>query len=123
MKTTIIVASAVLLVFSGQTLATEYIYRVLMADTPEFKMCQAQPKATQNASKPSRFKRYTEIFCRSQGYGWHLEKVKEKGRISCEACNEQETNPTQQYRCRLQDIVVTCKRIKPGTVGMLPGQY
>lgn len=118
MKITLIVT---LLVFSGQGLATEYIYRNLMADTPKFKMCQAQPKATQNASKSSRFKRYTEIFCRSQGYGWHLETVKDKGQIACEACSDK-GDVSAKYRCRLKDIVVTCKRIKPGTVGMLPGK-
>jgi len=25
-------------------------------------------------------------------------------------------------QCHLEDVVVTCKRIKPGSVGMLPGK-
>ena len=106
------------LCFSGTTLATEYVYRDLMANTLPSAKCERPEKAQETAAKPYNIKRYTKKFCQTQGYGWHVEEVKSGGNVACNEC----TDASGLQSCHLQDVVVTCKRIKPGTVGMLPGQ-
>ncbi len=107
------------LFFSGSSLATEYIYRDLMANTLPSAKCENSEKAQQTAAKPYNIKRYSKKFCQTQGYGWHVEEVKSTGTVACNQCAD---DPGDLQSCHLQDVVVTCKRIKPGTVGMLPGQ-
>ena len=96
--------------------ATEYIYRDLMANTLPAH-CDVEAKAQQAASKPYTVDRFTKRFCQTQGYGSHVDEVKSTGKTVCSPC---ENKPNQQ-RCFQEDVVVTCKRIKPGSVGMLPG--
>lgn len=105
------------LLLSGSAGATEYIYRDLMANTLPAH-CDVENKAKQAASKPYTVDRYSKRFCQTQGYGWHLDAIKTAGNTSCSPCGE---NGGKQ-KCFQEDVVVTCKRIKPGTVGMLPGK-
>ncbi len=105
--------------FSGTTLATEYIYRDLMANTLSSPGCQVESDAVAAAKKPYNITRYSKTFCQSQGYGWHVEKVKDEGKSACTPCTGVNQGKSQ---CHLEDVVVTCKRIKPGSVGMLPGK-
>lgn len=97
--------------------ATEYIYRDLMANTIPAH-CEVESKAKATATKPYKIKRYSKRFCQTQGYGWHLDEIKEIGKTVCKPCDG---NAALQ-QCYQEDVVVACKRIKPGTVGMLPGQ-
>lgn len=97
--------------------ATEYIYRDLMANTLPAH-CDVETKAKQAAAKPYTVDRFSKRFCQTQGYGWHVEEIKTVGNTICNPCNDK---PNQQ-RCYQEDVVVTCKRIKPGSVGMLPGK-
>ncbi len=108
-----------LLFFSSTTFATEYIYRDLMANTLPSAHCATENEAKTNAEKPYILEKYSKRFCQMQGYGWHVEAVKEKGKLVCDSCVTSEADKKQ---CHLEDVVVTCKRIKPGSVGMLPGQ-
>ena len=110
---------AVLASFSGTASATEYIHRDLMANTLPSPGCEAESEAVATASKPYNITRYTKTFCQSQGYGWHVEKVKGEGKSACTPCADANQGKSQ---CHLEDVVVTCKRIKPGSVGMLPGK-
>jgi hypothetical protein len=55
-----------------------------------------------------------------QGYGWHVSDQKSSGKLVCEECSGENNAGKQQ--CHLEDVVVTCKRIKPGSVGLIPGQ-
>ena len=71
------------------------------------------------ASKPYNIKNYSKKFCQTQGYGWHVEAVKDNGKAVCNDCSGTNSGKKQ---CHLEDVVVTCKRIKPGSVGMLPGK-
>ena len=103
---------------SAPTFATEYIYRDLMANTIPSTKCESLEVAKKTAEKSYKLKRYSKKFCQTQGYGWHIAEIKNNGETSCNACTE---NVALQ-KCYLQDVVVTCKRIKPGTVGMLPGK-
>lgn len=98
--------------------ATEYIYRDLLGNTLNSAKCDTQAAASQSASKQYNIDRYSKRFCQSQGYGWHLDEVKSSGKTVCEPC----TNQAGLQRCHQEDVEVTCKRIKPGTVGMLPGK-
>ncbi len=119
MKFNWIYLSALLIHFSGNVSATEYIFRDLMANSLPSPGCEAEPEAIATASKPYNVSRYSKTFCQSQGYGWHVEKVKDTGKTSCTTCTGVNQGKSQ---CHLEDMVVTCKRIKPGSVGLLPGK-
>jgi hypothetical protein len=118
MKLTPLILLAALSFFSGSTWATEYIYRDLMANTLTSPTCAAEPQAIAEASKPFNMSKYSKRFCQSQGYGWHVEKIKDNGKPVCVDCSSGKSGK----QCHLEDVVVTCKRIKPGSVGMLPGK-
>ena len=105
--------------FSGTALATEYIYRDLMANTLPSPVCTNETKAIDIATQAYNISKYTKRFCQSQGYGWHVEKVKDNGKAVCTDCNGIDKGKKQ---CHLEDVVVSCKRLKPGSVGMLPGK-
>lgn len=109
---------AALSFFSGSIFATEYIYRDLMANTLASPSCASEPEAIAEASKPFNLSKYSKRFCQSQGYGWHVEKIKDNGKAICVECGDNHS----KKQCHLEDVVVTCKRIKPGSVGMLPGK-
>lgn len=105
--------------YSINSEATEYIYRDLKANTLPSVKCEDKPSAIVTASKQYNLDRYTKKFCQSQGYGWHVEKIKDRGTPICEAC---EGSDKGEERCHLEDVVVSCKLIRPGSVGMLPGK-
>ena len=98
--------------------ATEYIHRDVMGNTLPSTQCHAEASAKKLASQESTLSRYGKRFCQLQGYGWHLEKITQTGNTTCTSCPGDET----QQKCHQDDVLVTCKRIKPGTVGMLPGK-
>lgn len=105
--------------FSSPAWATEYIYRDLMANTLPSPGCAVESEAVATASKAYNIKNYSKKFCQTQGYGWHVEAVKDGGKPVCTECGGVAGGKKQ---CHLEDVVVTCKRIKPGSVGMLPGK-
>jgi len=116
-KTTFIGSLFATLLLANPVNATEYIYRDIMANTLAPEHCQAESKAKENATKNYNIDRFSKKFCQSQGYGWHVDEVKSVGNTVCDSCSN-----TQEARCHQEDVVVACKRIKPGTVGMLPGK-
>ena len=101
----------------GSVFATEYIYRDLMGNTIPPQKCTARAEAEAAASEDYNIKKHARIFCESQGYGWHVEQRKSLGKLVCEECGDNE-----RFRCHMEDVVVQCKRIKPGSVGLIPGQ-
>lgn len=108
---------ATLCLFATTASATEYIYRDLMANTLASPQCKPKAQSIKSASTDGRVKRYAKKFCQTQGYGWHLNEIKDKGKPVCNSCSDSGT-----FKCNLEDVVVQCKRIKPGSVGMLPGK-
>ena len=118
MKLNLLSLTAALILFAGNAFATEYIYRDLMANTLPSPKCASESEAIATASKPYNLKRYSKKFCQTQGYGWHVEEIKDNGKPVCDVCSD----GSEGYRCHLEDVVVQCKRIKPGSVGMLPGK-
>ncbi len=110
--------TALLWLFSSSALATEYIFRDLMANTLPAAKCDEKSEALASALKSYNMERYSRKFCKTQGYGWHVDAVKDKGTPVCNECSSDKG----RHQCYIRDVVVTCKRIKPGSVGMLPGQ-
>ncbi len=111
-------ALLVIVFFSNPVFSTEYIYRDLMANSLPSAKCESPAKAKLTAQKAYKIKRYSKKFCQTQGYGWHVKEVKNNGTVACNECTEK----TDLQQCFLQDMEKKCKRIKPGTVGMLPGK-
>ena len=118
MKITLTAMLFTALFFATPIHATEYIYRDLMANTLPSAKCEIESKAMETATKNYNIDRYSKKFCQSQGYGWHIEEIKNPGKTICNEC----TNERGLQKCHQEDLVVKCKRIKPGTVGMLPGK-
>lgn len=98
--------------------ATEYIHRDIMANTLPGAKCETATQAQASAIKSYTMDRFSKKFCQSQGYGWHLEKIVDQGKTLCSDCGDSKA----LQKCHQEDVTVTCKRIKPGSVGMLPGQ-
>ena len=107
-----------LLSLAAPSYATEYIYRDLMANTLPSAQCESLETAQEDASKSYKMKRFSKKFCQTQGYGWHIDEIKNEGTVACNSC----PSDASSYKCHMEDVVVKCKRIKPGTVGMLPGK-
>jgi hypothetical protein len=119
MKLNLTGLGVVLALMSSSTFATEYIYRELKANTLPAQHCDSKEKASAEAEKPYKLNIYSKKFCQTQCYGWHVEQVKENGKLVCNECTG---NDKGKYQCYIEDVVVECKRIKPGSVGMLPGK-
>ncbi|MCK4841098.1 MAG: hypothetical protein KAT04_04360 [Methylococcales bacterium] len=118
MRLNLIAAILALSFFSSPSFATEYIYRDLIANTVPSAKCESPAKAEKVANRPYKIKKYSKKFCQTQGYGWGLEEITGNGNIACNEC----TDRKGLQKCYLKDVTVKCKRIKPGTVGMLPGK-
>lgn len=118
MKITRLMLTLAALTLSSPSHAAEYIYRDLMANTLPSAKCEAPEKAKSSAAKPYNIRRFSKKFCQTQGYGWHVVEVKNEGEVACQTCSEE----SGLQKCHLKDVIVTCKRIKPGSVGMLPGE-
>lgn len=119
MKINLIGLGILLGLFSAHTMATDYIYRDLKANTLPMQHCDTKEKASAEAEKAYKLTIYSKKFCQTQGYGWHVEQVKDNGKLTCNECSGDNKG---KYQCFMEDVVVECKRIKPGTVGMLPGK-
>ena len=118
MKTLVFCASLLLSVTAPTSYATEYVYRDLMANTLPAPRCDSADKAANQAAGNANVERYAKKFCQTQGYGWHVEQVKDAGKTVCDSCEDSQG----LQKCHQQDMIVMCKRIKPSTVGMLPGE-
>ncbi|MEI7869049.1 MAG: hypothetical protein WCI11_14260 [Candidatus Methylumidiphilus sp.] len=105
---------------SGMATAEEYIYRDLMGNTLPSQKCLDKTEASANASDEYLLKKKEKVFCETQGYGWHVAEVKNSGSLICEECGD--TASKGKFQCHLKDIVVACKRLKPGSVGLFPGK-
>lgn len=107
-------------VFPGAASAADYIYRELMGNTLPPQKCAAQADAASRASDSYNVKKYAKIFCESQGYGWYVAEQKSEGKLVCEECDG--AGDAGKVQCHLEDVVVSCKRLKPGSVGLFPGE-
>ena len=115
-----ILALSSLISFSSPTSATEYIFRDVMGNTLAPARCSAKSSASDDASSAYNVSKFSKKFCEVQGYGWHVAEEKHSGKLVCEECTDSANQG--KYQCHLEDVVITCKRIKPGSVGLIPGQ-
>lgn len=120
MKLNLLILLTSLSIFSGTAFATEYIYRDLKGNTLPAPKCEAKTEAVVSASKPIHFDRYTKKFCQTQGYGWRMIEVKNNGKSVCTECIG--AGHEGKYRCHLEDVIVKCQRLKPGSAGIIPGK-
>jgi hypothetical protein len=104
--------------FCSTAFAAEYIERKLMGNTIPPQKCAAKDEATQKATDSYTIDKFQKRFCETQGYGWYLGEANEQGKLVCEECSD----GSGKYKCHVEDIVVTCKRLKPGSVGLIPGK-
>ncbi|HUL12459.1 MAG TPA: hypothetical protein VLU73_09850 [Methylococcaceae bacterium] len=111
---------AALYLFSSAAYTAEFVYRDLKGNTLPSSKCSEKSEATAKASDAYNLHKHTKRFCEVQGYGWHVSEEKDNGKLVCDACSGDSNQG--KYQCHLEDVVVTCKRIKPGSVGLIPGQ-
>ena len=105
---------------SGSVLAEEYLYRDLMGNTLPSSKCQEKAQAEANAQDAYTLQKKEKVFCETQGYGWHVAEEKNTGKLVCEECGGESNNG--KFQCHVEDIVVACKRLRPGSVGLIPGK-
>ncbi len=103
---------------SGSAKAEEYMYRDIMGNTLPSQKCLNRQEAEGNATDAYLLKKKEKVFCETQGYGWHVAEEKGNGKLVCQEC----PGDTGKYQCHLEDLVVACKRLKPGSVGLIPGK-
>lgn len=105
-------------VWSFDAYSAEFIFVDLLGNTLPSAKCQAAGVAASNATSEYELARYARVFCETQGYGWYVEQRKTDGNLVCEECKD---SPGSQ-QCHVEDIQVTCKRLKPGSAGLIPGR-
>lgn len=110
-----------LLAASAQVGATEYIFRDILGNSSPNSKCVAKDQAATRAAEPYYVDRAAKTFCEVQGYGWHLAELNDPGQLVCEECKG-ESNNLGLFQCHMKDIAVKCQRIKPGSVGLIPGK-
>ena len=98
--------------------SAEYQFRDLLGNTLDPQKCSEQTSAQNKARESYTLDKYVKVFCETQGYGWHVAAVKDSGRLICNDCDGQ----LGRAQCHLEDVRVTCKRLKPGSVGLFPGE-
>jgi len=103
---------------AGGALAEDYIHRDLMGNTLASPRCLEKSAAEAHAQDAYLVKKKEKVFCETQGYGWHVAEEKSAGKLVCDECG----GDAGKYQCHLEDIVVACKRLKPGSVGLIPGK-
>jgi hypothetical protein len=89
-----------------------------MGNTLPPQKCSTQPEASNRATDPANISKFSKRFCETQGYGWYVSEEKNPGKLACEPCAGQ----ADKFRCKVEDVVVTCKRLKPGSAGLFPGK-
>ena len=103
---------------SGSAFSTEYEYRDLLGNTLSPQKCSSRADAEAKARERYNIDKFVKVFCETQGYGWHVAEVKENGNLICNECDDE----SGKFQCHVEDIRVACRRIRPGSVGMLPGK-
>jgi len=117
-KTSLSIFFAIVLTGSHAN-ASEYIYRDLMGNSIAPQRCNSLQEAEGRARDAYTIEKFSKRFCETQGYGWYLSEQKTSGKLVCDPCASESAD---QYRCHVEDITVSCKRLKPGTAGLIPGQ-
>lgn len=105
--------TVLLVCFSNSSFAAnvdEWVYKDITGNLKVTPGCKNKAAAEKQASSGYRFKKYTKLLCGSMGYGWGINKVTDRGELSCEEC-EGEYEDTEKYRCQMINVVVNCKQV------------
>jgi len=113
-----IILAAASITYSSVSLSSEYIYKDIMGNTLPPAKCADKGEAGARSTDDYNVGKFVKTFCETQGYGWHVAEEKSAGKLVCQECSSDQG----KFQCHLEDVVVTCKRLKPGSVGMLPGK-
>ncbi|MBL6986019.1 MAG: hypothetical protein ACU83U_00245 [Gammaproteobacteria bacterium] len=108
----IIIALLVLSFFSGTTMAlndSEWIYKEKQESLKSTPGCQSKEAAIEKAQSPYRVKKYAQLICQYEGYGWTLSEVTDHGTTLCDECGGDDKG---KYSCYLSNVTVQCKTIK-----------
>ena len=109
--------TAAIVLFSGAASAeTEWIYKEVTGDAKNYPRCLEKPQAIEKAGIEKMLTSNAKYHCRDMGYGWHMAELKSLGETVCDECEGPEK--AGKYRCRQANLVVQCRRIRPGSVGM-----
>jgi len=114
MKMNIVFFLAVVLIFASQVFTqttNEWEYKTITGDLKPTAGCKDKDKAEKSASTGYRFKKYTSILCESEGYGWSLVKVIDRGQLVCDLCGG-DYEDLEKYRCAMEQVKVECKRVE-----------
>lgn len=106
--------------FPASSIAAEYIFRDLMANTLPSAKCSTKDEAVAKATDQYTVDKFKKRFCEVQGYGWNLAEEKSDGKLVCDECSGDAN--AGKFQCHMEDVVVSCKRLKPGSVGLIPGK-
>ncbi|MEQ1637117.1 MAG: hypothetical protein ABL903_10510 [Methylococcales bacterium] len=93
--------------------AVEYLYKDVTANTLPTRYCYPKNKAIELTSDRYNLDRFNRLFCKTLGEGWHVDKRKTDGVAACTPCTGDQSG---LHQCFMQDVVVTCKQIKPGAL-------
>lgn len=105
-------------ILSSQAHSAEFIFLDLLGNTLPSAKCQSEEQARSRATSDYELARYAKVFCETQGYGWYVDHRKNDGKAVCLECKDSPGN----QQCHVEDIHVTCKRLKPGSAGLFPGK-
>lgn len=104
----------------GNAHASDYIFRDLLGNTLAPQKCSTKSDAEQRATDTYTIGKFTKRFCETQGYGWYVSEQKGEGKLVCEECSAD--TGAGKFKCHVEDVPVTCKRLKPGSAGLIPGK-
>lgn len=95
---------------TAKTPPPEYIQQTKTVDLKPTVWTKDRIFAEERANKRVEFNAKNE--CRTLGYGWMIDEVKDSGTLSCE------DRADGRSRCQMTKATIECRRLKPGTVGM-----
>jgi hypothetical protein len=103
-----------LLVFSVNSVqAVEYLYQDITANTSPTRYCYPITKAKDLTTDRYNLDRFNKRFCSTLGDGWHVDKRKADGTPVCIPCTGKEEG---NHQCYMENVVVSCKLVKPGSL-------
>ncbi len=117
MKINKILFAALLFVFSNQCFALavdDWEYKTITSTLKATPGCKSKESAAKQASTGLRFKKYAKLACNNMGLGWGYDRALEKGKLVCEACEEEDEGVDPGYSCHMEDVVIKCKTVKKG---------
>ena len=112
LKTLIIVA--LLSMFSTSIFAEnidKWDYKTVTGNLKSTAGCKTKKKASAQASSGYRLKKYSQVLCQQEGYGWALSEIKDKGETRCDDCGGDYEG---KYRCYQSNVTIQCKMVSRG---------